>query len=116
MELWVRSQDRERLTKPIDFYIEANINFYTNKPTDFDIYALNFANSDIKIGKYKTKERALEVLDEIQNLLKPRMITTNYQCEIQDNPIDRLSFNLDMKPQKIETQEFSTYVYEMPKE
>ena len=43
---------------------------YVNKSSQFDIYALNFANDDIIIGTYKTKERALEVLDEIQDLLQ----------------------------------------------
>ena len=65
MELWIRSQDKERLIKPIDFYIEETID-YVNKSSEFDIYALNFANDDIIIGTYQTKERALEVLDEIE--------------------------------------------------
>lgn len=65
MDLWIRSQDKERLIKPIDFYIEENID-YVNKSSDFNIYALDFTNNDIIIGNYQTKERALEVLDEIQ--------------------------------------------------
>lgn len=64
MELWIRSQDKERLIKPIDFYLEEDID-YVNKSSEFDIYALNLANEDIRIGIYKTEERALEVLDEI---------------------------------------------------
>lgn len=68
MELWIRSQDKERLIKPVDFYIEELID-YVNKSSEFDIYALNLANDDIKIGTYKTKERALEVLDEMQSYL-----------------------------------------------
>ena len=67
MDLWIRSQDRERLTKSTGFHIEANINYYNNKPTDFDVYALNSIKF-IKIGTYKTKERALEILDEIQKM------------------------------------------------
>ena len=83
MDLWIRGQDRERLIKPIDFYIEANLNFHTNKPIDFDIYALNFANSDIKIGKYKSKERSLEVLDEIQKyILLPNIDNSAYVYEM----------------------------------
>lgn len=68
MDLWIKSQDKERLIKPIDFYLEEDID-YVNQCTEFDIYALNFANDDIKIGTYKTKERALEGLDEIQETL-----------------------------------------------
>lgn len=65
MKLWVRSQDKERLMNPIDFYIEETID-YANESSEFDIFALNFANDDVIIGRYKTKERALEVLDEIE--------------------------------------------------
>lgn len=69
MELWIRSQDKERLIKPIDFYIEETLD-HINKTSEFGIYCLNLANDDIKIGIYKTKERALEVLDDIQNHLR----------------------------------------------
>ncbi len=68
MELWIRSQEKERLIKPTDFYIEQTID-YVNECSEFDIYALNYANNDIRIGTYQTKERALQVLDEIQNTI-----------------------------------------------
>ncbi len=55
MNLWIRSQDKERLIKPIDFYLEKEFD-YLNECTEFDIYALNFANDDIRIGTYKTKQ------------------------------------------------------------
>ena len=70
MELWIRSQDRKNL-------IKANA-LYTDIPDDFgkdsfgvycdkrDSYV---SNTLLKIGTYKTKERALEVLDEIQKLM-----------------------------------------------
>lgn len=66
MDLWIRSQDKERLIKPVDFYIEETID-YVNKSSEFNIYALT--KDDIIIGTYKTKERALEVLDEIQETI-----------------------------------------------
>lgn len=80
MNLWIRSQDKERLIKPIDFYIEETID-YVNKYNEFDIYALNLANADIRVGTYKTKERALEVLDEIEKLIKPITIFHNVQAD-----------------------------------
>lgn len=112
MDLWIRSQDRERLIKPIDFYIEANINFHTAEPIDFDIYALNFANSDIKIGRYKSKERALEVLDEIQNILQPK-ISVKPTIEEDMNP-EYIHKHFVSNGKEVNVVELNTYVYEMP--
>ena len=94
MELWIRSQDKERLIKPIDFYIEVTID-YVNNYNEFDIYALNLANDDISVGTYKTKERALEVLDEIQKKINLNNLGYNFGSPMIDlkNP---------------------TYIYEMP--
>lgn len=96
MNLWIRSQEKERLIKPIDFYIEEEID-YENKSSEFDIYALNLANDDIRIGTYQTKDRALEVLDEIQN--KINLINLGH---------DFGSPMIDLKN--------PSYIYEMPKE
>lgn len=57
MELWIRSQDGTILEKEERFMIIRGMDVY---------YIAN--NGDI-YGKYKAKERALEVLDEIQNIL-----------------------------------------------
>lgn len=96
MDLWIRSQEKERLIKPIDFYIEESID-YENESSEFDIYALNLANDDIRIGTYQTKERVLEVLDGIQN--KINLINLGY---------DFGSPMIDLKN--------PAYIYQMPKE
>ena len=63
MELWIRSQDKLILTKinHVDAYEGSRgwliYGYYTN---DIDREIL---------GTYKTKKRALEVLDEIQELI-----------------------------------------------
>ena len=63
MELWIRSQDKTRLVKVCSLaYGEYNeihylIGYCVNEIDNYDL------------GTYKTKERALEVLDEIQNIL-----------------------------------------------
>ena len=105
MELWVRSQDKECLINI------SNIQYiYKN-----NMYGLGTYYDNLKIlGTYKTKERAIEVLDEIQNILKPTIITTGYECELKENIKDKTSFNLDMIPTKTEIQELSTVVYQMP--
>ena len=57
MELWVRSQDRERICRVNKLYIKG-VGIYSNCDNYNDDYDY--------LGLYKTKERALEVLDEIQ--------------------------------------------------
>ena len=60
MNLWVRSQDKENL-----ILIKNPICVYDNK-----IIYKESASYIITIAEYKTKEKALEVLDEIQDLLQ----------------------------------------------
>ena len=60
MNLWIRTQKKDRLCLTHNFVIrEANKNGY---------YAVaeNRNKNTIEYGIYSTKERALEVLDEIQ--------------------------------------------------
>ena len=60
MELWIRTQDRKRLLKMNDImFYERNGHYYIAK-----CYEDNLAS-------YKSKERAIEVLDEIQNYICP---------------------------------------------
>ena len=58
MELWIRSQDKENLIQPTRLFIAFDKNIAT-----WD------GNIMIDLGNYETKERALEVLDEIQDEL-----------------------------------------------
>ena len=61
MELWIRSQDKECLTNI------SNIQYVYKNYT----HGLGTYYDHLKIlGTYKTKERAIEVLDEIQDLLQ----------------------------------------------
>lgn len=69
MELWIRSQDKTDLFKINRLKIREH-SFEDGKK---EYFILN--NNSIRdvVGVYKTKERALEVLDEIENIVKPRM-------------------------------------------
>lgn len=58
MNLWIRSQDRTILKKVNTIGIVE----------DRDFWSID-ENLMVSFGKYKTKERALEVLDEIQDEL-----------------------------------------------
>ncbi len=56
--LWIRSQNKMELTKARDLYMSQHDNGYVI--TD---YPKGYGGTNL--GKYKTKKRALEVLDEI---------------------------------------------------
>lgn len=85
MELWIRSQNKESLFKV------QNVFYSTYYETRHFINTCAANNTHegfiLELGKYSTKERALEVLDEIQ---------------------ERLNFNVKF--------EIGAYVYEMLKE
>ena len=63
MELWIRSQDKESLI------LVDNIAVMENRI----VFIPNKANGRATIGIYKTKERALEVLNDINEVL-------NHKC------------------------------------
>lgn len=121
MDLWIRSQEKERLIKPTDLYIEETID-YVNECSEFDIYALNYANNDIRIGTYQTKERALEVLEEIQNILVGTIIIkSNVFLSLSDQEKLRERFKTDTLPiieqSSYEIKPLQNFiVYKMPEE
>lgn len=96
MDLWIRSQDRECLIKIENISID-NENWVLGNLVSDD----NKAICDYwKLGHYKTKERALEVLDEIQ-------------MHIKKQDTDELLVNSDGI---ITGQKHYGRVYEMPEE
>ena len=78
MNLWVRSQDKRILQKVDNIFLDAN---YEDKRIS------TYDGDSITLGEYKTKERALEVLDEIQ---------------------EYINFNIKLK--------LETCIYEMPED
>ena len=103
MELWIRSQDKTNLMLAKDIVVsDGNIKVY--KDTELCT----------TVAMYKTKERALEVLDEIQKILMPMI---HYEPIIRKKANYSLSYvQTEQIGSKVEIQELSTYVYEMPKE
>lgn len=105
MNLWIRSQDKECLVKI------SNIQYvYKNY-----IHGLGTYYDNLKIlGEYKTKERALEILDEIQNILKPKYILNTPSIKpdgdfYEENGVIFQKYNANTK-----IEELSTFVYQMP--
>ena len=69
MELWIRSQDKEKLLK-ISGIQYQNCKLVENETVEANILIGFYSSYENEIlGEYKTKERALEVLDEIQAYL-----------------------------------------------
>ena len=69
MNLWIRSQDKMNLVK----VRQISVNYQDNKQIIANYMPELYENSGEYyeiLGTYKTKERALEVLDEIQDLLQ----------------------------------------------
>ena len=62
MELWIRSQDKMKLVK-------VNYVYIMDQQDHFTLIGETIDSGPI-IAIYKTKERALEVLDEIQDLMR----------------------------------------------
>ena len=94
MDLWIRSQDREILTKANSFWIMDNqiwmeVPFYEN----IKRIGLTVTGHNRKLATYKTKERALEVLDEIQRTITKVLVNKNndltgkYSLEVIDTAI-----------------------------
>ncbi len=84
MDLWIRSQDKEYLMK-ID-------------RVDYDLscgeHRIMVNGYETLVGKYKTKERALEILDEIQKKL--------------------MDFKVEFNDSGVTYKDVSVLVYEMP--
>lgn len=99
MNLWIRSQDKRNLKK-------INTEIYIKEGTLYaegDVYFI--VSSGTELGEYKTKERALEVLDEIQKKLS---LYSNLRVigEQQDVLLKLMAFMISEQ----------IIVYEMPKE
>ena len=62
MALWIRSQDKKHLMK-----CEALMYEQTGVGFGIRVFTKNY---DFNIANYETKERALEVLDEIQDFIE----------------------------------------------
>ena len=97
MELWIRSQDKTFLMK-ID-NINLGIGVDSNKPCRLFTFVGGVVTS-FTLGTYKSEERALEVLDEIQSYL----INNTFVKKI--NGLGEIK---DVVPNLL-------FVYQMPKE
>ena len=110
MELWIRSQDGKLLTQVKSIGIYQN---HFGKGFDIGYGFTTYAT-------YKKEARALQVLDEIQNILQPIVIFHEpIQANDYHDMIDAYSNDMALQiTQKVETElkESGQFVYQMPKE
>lgn len=92
MNLWIRSQNKKELIPNPKLGIDQCENRY------YIVDRYNFENAFI-LGEYKSKERALEVLDEIENI---------FLLDIKNASYEKADLFLKAKMLPI--------VFEMPKE
>ena len=113
MNLWIRSQDKMNLVK----IRQTSLNYQNNKQIIANYIPELYENSGAYyelLGTYKTKERAIEVLDEIQSLLQP---TIEYKPIVQEEYNPAYTYKHFVKvDDNIEIKELSTFVYQMPAE
>ena len=60
MGIWIRSQDKCKMGKCAEFYIDDSYD------GDYDIEGYSIDDTPIILGTYSTKEKAIKVLDMIQ--------------------------------------------------
>ena len=110
MELWIRSQDKENLLKVNEIHLGLNKEYVNS----------NIVVNDWIVGRYETKKRALEVLDEIQNILQPTVIYKEPKIDYDDdNFIQQISQNIlvhSTQQVEMELKQAGQIVYEMPSE
>lgn len=89
MELWVRSQSKRHLAKITNINVTpANINGVQKYSIIGDFESL--------LGTYDTKQRCLEILDEIQNLISDSgktLVTLKNDFDMRD--YDELLYELE---------------------
>lgn len=116
MNLWVRSQDKEKLLK-INGLQYQNCKLVENETVEANILIGFYSSYENEIlGEYKTKERALEVLDEIQNILKSKYILDTSSIKPIGNFYEENGVIFQNCDANAKIQELSTFVYEMPAE
>ena len=98
--MWIRSQDKEFLMKVDN--INLGIDVYTKKPNKLFTF-VDGVTTSFTLGTYKSKERAIEVLDEIQGRISPKFDYKGNNEEV----------DLFIKTQMLNSM---IAVYQMPKE
>ena len=90
MDLWIRKQDGEALLKTDYLFIEKGVG------ESYDIKSYLIGSKPITVATYTTKQKALQILNEVQNILvtklvrKPsgEIVELNHSCKVYAFPKD----------------------------
>lgn len=103
MKLWIRTQDKTKLMEAEELIVKEVVKTDANNVNGYkqEIVGCNICVGYIPVALYKTKERALQVLDEIQNLLSGKVFVKKSKTdnELDVKPINRESIVYEM-PEK----------------
>ena len=106
MELWIRSQNKRRLRK-------TDIINYNYDAGSHIVYCNGYP-----AGTYATKERCLEIIDEIQKLLYCDFVTVNSNNAMDLEKVMEMIIEQGSSvfhfPKETSVEYHSTVVYEMP--
>ena len=128
MDLWIRSQDRQELYLIKDKLYLAKGALVQTSVTPYEIeqhYEIRCRFVDDILGEYKSKEGALKVLDEIQDLLHPKYLAkaksllrpedVKHEKKILED-INECGFVTSIPQFDVEPINTGIVVYNMPKE
>ncbi len=76
-KLFIRSQNKDRVMEVKDLYLEEEYKYNPNNNNGYEepkVLCCNIYNGIVCVGKYKTTERAMQVLDEICVALSGKVI------------------------------------------
>ena len=99
MDLWIKNKEKTRLCKA---------NFIEIDNLEYNNGEINIVVNDHYFGRY-TKERAMEIIDEIGHLLNPQIYVKT--GEILGKNLDGTLYKT---PDEIDFNELSTCFYQMP--
>lgn len=115
MELWIRTQDKETILKTNRLDYDLSGGEHQIRADGFKIYLVT----------YKTKERALEILDDISSKIKNQFIVTvnglwkPEDVKLMKNQLEKDYagyFIMETQPLDIKPLNQNLIYYELPKE
>lgn len=110
MDLWIRSQNRKMMERAVAVKI-------AHYKEDGKMSNSIVINNDYIFGEYATEERALEVLDEITNLIKPKyLIRMDNHGPVNDFLNNENNSYVSAEGVGMVSNINQTFYYEIPKE
>lgn len=116
MDLWILSQNKDQLVKTN----LVRYSYFKDKLTNDELHIIT--NNEYDFGIYETRERALEVLGEIQKLLVGDFLVftnTDFEEGLADyvKPYKSIAMHDTYNPSpRVEFAHRDCIVYEMPQE